>query len=97
MAPKPGAVLVDGTVGAGGHAEALARRVGPGGRIIGLDRDPEMLALAEQATQGLPVTLVRSAYSDLADVLDDLGLDHVDGLLLDLGISSDQLNWPGRG
>ena len=97
LAPREGSVLVDGTVGAGGHAVALARRVGAEGRVIGIDRDPEMLALAEVATQGLPVTLVRSPYSALNKVLDDLGIDQVDGVLLDLGLSSDQLGWPHRG
>ncbi len=94
---RPGAVVVDGTVGAGGHARALAEVVGPEGRVIGLDRDPEMLALAEAATAGLPVTLVYSAYSGLERVLDDLEIDAVDGILLDLGLSSDQLGWTHRG
>jgi len=94
---RPGAVVVDGTVGAGGHARALAEVVGPEGRVIGLDRDPEMLSLAEAATAGLPVTLVYSAYSGLERVLDDLEIDAVDGILLDLGLSSDQLGWTHRG
>jgi 16S rRNA (cytosine1402-N4)-methyltransferase len=97
LAPREGAALVDGTVGAGGHAAALAGRVGATGRVLGLDRDPEMLALAERAAQGLPVTLVRASYADLGDVLDDLGLGPVDGILLDLGLSSDQLRWAHRG
>lgn len=95
--PREGAVLVDGTVGAGGHAAALATRVGSTGRVIGLDRDPEMLALAGQATSGLPVSLVQAPYSDLADILYKLELDAVDGILLDLGLSSDQLAWAERG
>ena len=95
--PKPGAIIVDGTVGAGGHAKAIAERVGPSGRVIGLDRDPEMLALAEITTKGLPVTLINAAYSDLDRVLNDLELDGVDGILLDLGLSSDQLSWTHRG
>ncbi|WZO98165.1 16S rRNA (cytosine(1402)-N(4))-methyltransferase RsmH [Isosphaeraceae bacterium EP7] len=97
LAPREGAVLVDGTVGAGGHAAALAALVGPTGLVIGLDRDPEMLALAEASTLGLPVNLVRSAYSDVGKVLDDLQIDQVDGILLDLGLSSDQLAWTDRG
>jgi 16S rRNA (cytosine1402-N4)-methyltransferase len=97
LAPKTGAVVVDGTVGAGGHAVALAERVGSTGRVVGLDRDPEMLALARQAIAGQPVTLVRAAYSELGDVLAELGLGPVDGLLLDLGMSSDQLQWLHRG
>lgn len=95
--PQPGAVIVDGTVGAGGHAAALAERVGATGRIIGLDRDPDMLDLAAEATQGLPVTLVRAPYSDLAETLAHLELGPIDGLLLDLGLSSDQLAWSHRG
>jgi 16S rRNA (cytosine1402-N4)-methyltransferase len=95
--PRPGAILVDGTVGAGGHARPLAERVGPEGRVIGLDRDPEMLALASRATEGLPVTLIQSSYARLMDVLDDLEIDRIDGILLDLGLSSDQLAWSHRG
>jgi 16S rRNA (cytosine1402-N4)-methyltransferase len=94
---RAGSVLVDGTVGGGGHAAVLAHALGPGGRLIGLDRDPAMLALAEQATRGLPVTLVHAAYSDLRAVLDELGIVAVDGILLDLGLSSDQLSWVHRG
>src|SRR5262245_21721454 len=80
LAPRPGAILVDGTVGAGGHAAPLAERVAPDGRVIGLDRDPDMLALAARTTAGLPVTLVHAAYSELGRVLDDLGLGPVDGI-----------------
>ncbi len=97
LAPREGMTIVDGTAGAGGHAAALAARVGLSGRVIGLDRDPEMLRLAEAATRGLPVTLVKAPYSDLGRVLDDLGIDRIDALLLDLGLSSDQLHWASRG
>ncbi len=97
LAPRDGMTIVDGTAGAGGHAAALAKGVGPTGRVIGLDRDPEMLRLAEVATRGLPVTLVKAPYSDLGRVLDDLGIGGIDGLLLDLGLSSDQLHWASRG
>jgi len=94
LAPREGSILVDGTVGAGGHAVALARK---GSRIIGLDRDPEMLALAQAATAGLPVTLVHAPYSAVPAVLADLGVSQVSGVLLDLGLASDQLAQPGRG
>jgi 16S rRNA (cytosine1402-N4)-methyltransferase len=63
----------------------------------GLDRDPEMLNLAQVAVDGLPVTLVHAAYSDARAVLDDLRIDQVDAILLDLGLSSDQLRWADRG
>lgn len=97
LAPGAGSVVVDGTVGAGGHAAKLAGLVGPGGRLIGLDRDPEMLELAARATEGRPVTLLNASYSDLGRILDDLELDGVDAILLDLGLSSDQLAWGHRG
>ena len=90
---------MDGTVGGGGHAVALARQVGSSGRLIGLDRDPAMLALALESVQAsrLPVTLVHAAYSEIRQVLDELGIGQVDGVLLDLGLSSDQLAWRDRG
>lgn len=94
---RAGSIVVDGTVGAGGHASALAARVGEAGRVIGLDRDPEMLALAAKATESLPVTIVQATYSRIGEVLGDLGIDGVDGILLDLGLSSDQLAWRQRG
>ena len=97
LAPGEGSIVVDGTVGAGGHAAALAGHLGATGRLIGLDRDPEMLALAALATEGLPVTLVNASYSDLGDVLDDLEIETVDAIVLDLGLSSDQLAWTHRG
>ena len=96
-----GSTIVDGTVGAGGHAVALARRLGAGGQLVGLDRDPAMLELAEQVIKAagspLRVTLVHAAYREMRQVLDGLGIDHVQGVLLDLGLSSDQLFWQGRG
>ena len=97
LGPGEGAVLVDGTVGAGGHAAALASQVGPTGRIIGLDRDKNMLALANAATAGLPVTWFTRRIPHVREVLDDLGIASVQGVLLDLGLSSDQLAWGHRG
>jgi len=97
LAPREGSVIVDGTVGTSGHASAIARLVGEGGRVIGLDRDPSMLALAGAATRGLPVELIQAPYSDLPRALDRLEIDLVDGILLDLGLSSDQLRRAERG
>jgi 16S rRNA (cytosine1402-N4)-methyltransferase len=92
-------ILVDGTAGAGGHTRALAERVGNSGRVIALDRDPAMRALAAKAVEGLPVSLVGASYAVLPEVLSDLGIrpGTVDGLVLDLGLSSDQLAWSTRG
>jgi 16S rRNA (cytosine1402-N4)-methyltransferase len=97
LAPAPGQVFVDATVGAGGHARLIAERIGPGGRLIGLDQDPAMLALARQRLEGLPVTLVHANFDQLRQVLDDLGIAAVDGVLSDLGFCSDQLDDPARG
>ena len=97
LAPREGAIIVDGTVGGGGHAAALSRRVAPSGRVIGLDRDPAMLALAREALHRLPVTLVHAASGEMRRILVELEIDRVDGVLLDLGLSSDQLAWEGRG
>jgi 16S rRNA (cytosine1402-N4)-methyltransferase len=103
LTPRDGvnSIIVDGTVGGGGHAVALARRLGAGGRVIGLDRDSAMLVLAEAAVRAagsqLPVTLVHAAYRDMRRVLDEHGIDRVQGVLLDVGLSSDQLAWNDRG
>jgi 16S rRNA (cytosine1402-N4)-methyltransferase len=103
LTPDLGAsgVFVDGTAGGGGHALALARRLGPGGRLIALDRDPEMLTLAEATVQGSGVSVaanwVHAAYQSMRQVLDELGIDRVQGILLDLGLSSDQLAREDRG
>jgi 16S rRNA (cytosine1402-N4)-methyltransferase len=96
--PQPGQVVVDATTGAGGHTRLLAERVGPAGRVIGLDRDPDMLALASRGgLAGLPVTLVQSGFERLRAVLDELGVETVDAVLADLGICSDQLDAAERG
>lgn len=97
LAPREGSILVDGTAGGGGHAAPMADRVGTTGRVIGLDRDPRMLELARAAVAGRPVMLVHAPYSDMGRVLEELGIDRVQGVLLDLGLSSDQLAWHERG
>jgi 16S rRNA (cytosine1402-N4)-methyltransferase len=98
---RPGAILVDGTAGGGGHLVALAKRLGPGGRAIGLDRDPKMLAAALEAVRSSDVsdriTLVHSAYAEMGEVLEQIGIEAVDAIILDLGLSSDQLAWEDRG
>lgn len=93
------AVIVDGTVGGGGHAAAILERIGPEGQLIGLDRDPEALAAAGKrlAVFGARVTLVHASFAELDEVLARLGVDGVDGVLLDLGVSSHQLDTDARG
>lgn len=95
--PQPGQVIVDGTLGGGGHARALVGRLGPEGRLIALDRDPAALARAETTLAGQSVTLVHSDFRDLPEVLRQIEVPAVDAVLLDLGLSSDQLADDGRG
>jgi 16S rRNA (cytosine1402-N4)-methyltransferase len=97
LAPEPGQVFVDATLGAGGHARLLAERLAPEGRVIALDRDPTMIETARPGLEGLPVTIVDASFDQLRQVLDDLHIDAVDGVLADLGISSDQLDQADRG
>jgi 16S rRNA (cytosine1402-N4)-methyltransferase len=97
LQPRPGAVLVDGTLGGGGHARALAAGVGEQGLVIAIDRDPAALDAAEQSLHGLPVKLVQANFCDLPEVLEQLKIEKVDGVLLDLGLSSDQLADGERG
>jgi 16S rRNA (cytosine1402-N4)-methyltransferase len=97
LAPRPGQVFVDATVGAGGHARLIAERLGPAGRLIGLDQDEAMLALVRPRLAGLPVTLVHDNFDRLPRVLKELGIEAVDGVLADLGVCSDQLDAAERG
>lgn len=93
---KPGGVYVDGTFGRGGHSRAVLARLGPHGRLIAFDRDPAAIA-AGRALGDDRLTLVHSAFSALDEALDELGVAQVDGVLLDLGVSSPQLDDAARG
>jgi len=95
--PQPGQVFVDGTLGGGGHALAIAQRLLPAGKLIGLDLDPAALAAAGQRLAELPVHLVHGNFCDLPEILAQLGISAVHGILLDLGMSSLQLADPDRG
>jgi 16S rRNA (cytosine1402-N4)-methyltransferase len=95
--PQPGGVFVDGTLGGGGHTRAIAGRVVPGGRVIALDRDPAALAAAQKEMADLPIEFIPANYCDLPEVLRELDVKAVDGILLDLGLSSDQLADTSRG
>jgi len=99
LRPAPGNVIVDCTVGGGGHASALLPRIVPGGRLIGIDRDPRTLATARDrlAPFGDAVTLVHGNFGDLGVILAGLDLGGVDAVLFDLGVSSFQLDEPERG
>ncbi len=97
--PKPGGRYCDATVGAGGHAAAVLERSAPDGRLVGLDRDPAALAIAGARLQpfGERVTLVHARFSEARAVLERLGMIPVDGFLVDLGVSSPQLDRAERG
>ncbi len=97
LCPSPGQTIVDGTLGGGGHTRLLAQAVGPGGLVIALDRDPAAVERATLELRDLPVRAVQGNYSDLPEVLAGLNVDQVDGILLDLGMSSDQLADAERG
>jgi 16S rRNA (cytosine1402-N4)-methyltransferase len=98
--PQPGQIVLDGTVGLGGHAAALLPRLLPGGRYIGLDVDAEMLAVARTNLANFPPEAVRLAaanYADFARELTAAGVTQVDHVLLDLGVNSAQIDDAGRG
>jgi 16S rRNA (cytosine1402-N4)-methyltransferase len=99
LAPRPGAVIVDATLGDGGHAEAILRRIAPAGRLVGLDRDGEALARAEERLRrfGQNVMLAHANFADLDEALNGLGVGAVDGVLLDVGVSARQLMEAERG
>jgi len=97
LAPATGETWVDCTTGGGGHTHLIAERVGPNGRVLALDRDPAMLELARPRLAGLPVTLITASFDQLGDVLAANDIAAVDGVLADLGFSSDQLENAERG
>ncbi|MFO7294658.1 MAG: 16S rRNA (cytosine(1402)-N(4))-methyltransferase RsmH [Clostridia bacterium] len=95
----PGQVVVDGTVGGGGHAYEILKRIVPGGFLIGIDRDPNALQAAQKKLGEFEGSfkLVHANFADIKEVLQSLGIDAVDGILLDLGVSSYQLDEAARG
>ena len=99
LRPQRGEVIVDGTLGAGGHAEAILERITPGGRLIGIDRDPEAIARAQERLDAMAasVSYHRENFRSIRAVIDGEGVEAVDGILLDLGVSSMQLDEPSRG
>ena len=99
LAPRPGGIYVDGTLGGGGHAALILEASSPSGRLFGFDRDREALRAAGErlAGYGERVTLVHANFADMAEELGRLGVAAVDGILLDLGVSSHQLDTAERG
>jgi 16S rRNA (cytosine1402-N4)-methyltransferase len=97
LAVRPGMRVVDGTLGGGGHTRLLAEAVGPDGLVIAIDRDPAAIDRGARELAGLPVRFAQANYCDLPEVLDALSIDAVDAVLLDIGLSSDQLADHDRG
>ena len=96
---KPDGIYVDGTLGGGGHAYEVLKRLGPKGRLIGIDQDADAIQAASGRLKeyGEKVTIVRSNYRNIKEVLSSLGIGKVDGIYLDLGVSSYQLDTEERG
>ena len=96
---KPSGTYVDCTAGGGGHSSLIASKLGEGGRLISIDRDDDAIAAVTErlAAYGDKVTVVRRNYGDVGAVLDELGIEKIDGILWDLGVSSHQLDVADRG
>lgn len=93
---NPNGIYLDGTVGGAGHSREIAKRL-TGGQLICLDRDPDAVKVATERLNGLPARVVQSNYSQMDTVLKELNIPGVDGILLDLGVSSYQLDTAERG
>ena len=99
LAPRPGQIVVDCTLGLGGHAAAILERLLPGGRLIGIDMDPANLQMARQALQAKSDSfeLYHNNFAALPTVLAQAGMERVDGIVADLGVASPQIDDPARG
>jgi 16S rRNA (cytosine1402-N4)-methyltransferase len=94
---RAGMRVVDGTLGGGGHTRLFADLVGPDGLVIGIDRDPIAIERGARELAGMPVRFAQANFRDIPEVLDALAIDRVDRVLLDVGLSSDQLADQDRG
>ncbi len=94
---KPDGIYIDGTVGGAGHSKEIAKRLSENGLLIGLDRDPDAVEVASERLEGLPAKVFHCNYDEMGRVLSELGIDAVDGILMDLGVSSHQLDTGSRG
>lgn len=96
LAIREDGIYVDGTAGGGGHSFAIASRL-INGRLFAMDRDPDAVAEASGRLRGLPATVIHANFTEMRDVLTARGISAVDGVLLDIGVSSHQLDTPERG
>lgn len=99
LAVKPDGIYVDGTLGGAGHGSVVCSMLGEKGRFIGIDQDADAIAASTERLKpyGSKVTIVRSNYAEMKQVLQELGIVGVDGITLDLGVSSFQLDTSERG
>lgn len=99
LRPEPGKRYLDGTLGGGGHAEEILVRSSPDGRVLGLDRDDEAIVAASERLRGFGERFIarQASFANATDILAEIGWDGVDGVILDLGISSHQIDTPERG
>ena len=99
LVPHSGGVYVDGTLGGGGHSELILEATEPDGTLIGIDRDPEALSAAKSRLHrfGRRFSAIQGSFADIAELLPSYGTTEIDGLILDLGVSSYQLDTPERG
>lgn len=93
---KPDGIYVDGTAGGAGHSSEIAKRLS-GGKLYALDRDPDAVAIASERLKNLPALVIKTNFSNMKEVLEEQGIEKVDGILLDLGVSSYQLDTAERG
>lgn len=94
---SPGGTYIDATVGLGGHAEEILRHIGPQGRLLGIDRDPEALKRARERLKDERAILVKARFSEMREAARENGIERADGVLFDFGVSMLQLRGEGRG
>ena len=99
LRPKSGGIYIDGTLGLGGHTKEILKRSGPDGRVIGIDRDPDALRITKERLIefGKRVEFIHGSFSEMGSMLSELGIKEVEGILLDLGVSSLQIDTEQRG
>lgn len=94
---KPDGIYVDGTAGGAGHSVHIAEKLSEKGRLIAIDRDPDAVKTARERLAGYPAQVVQANFADISEILRSMKIEKVDGILLDLGVSSHQLDTPERG
>ena len=95
---KPDGIYVDGTAGGGGHSSEILKRLSPNGRLISIDQDPDAIeAVTERLKDYKNSIICKGNFSDVVSIVKSLGIESIDGIMLDIGVSSRQLDTPERG